>query len=1419
MAGFKIASGYVEVEVLYDQRKLRKEADRAGKDAGSRFSSAFSRETRNVLSGFGKNTGTFTKIGDAAGKSFADSFGKSFQKTLPTYLKTDVVTKSLSKDIDRTGTDLGRRFAESFGRGFSQSMPKLTVSGSGFSESGAAAGRSYSAGFQRGIDDNKTMFSGVEREGRRSTGILGGLARAGAGIFTKSFGEVMETGTRTAMGSFKRVMSKQVGLTVGMVVAAVGAIAVAMPAIGAGIAGALTIGFASGIGVLGVLAWAESAKVKDAFREMSNFIVSDFKRVSAPMESVLTELAGDIRTTYESLSPSLSTFFATAAPSFKSFQRDILQGFSEWGPAIEGAGSAFSSLSVHMGPMLQEKIGELGGAFERMFAAVERNPEAVTAVFAGIMNLIIGVINVVTWLTNTWGKMVEAWNNDTGQIRTILTFLGSFISAFFQTFTKSLGFVIQFLGAFFATFGQTFTHVGNFIDRVVGGIGTTFVTVKNTIVSAFGTAITWVTTTVGSWVGWIQARFSGFVAGAVAIWNNFNIGLRFIVGSVVNWVRNTFSSWVGWIYAKFNALRTNASNIWNGFTSGIRNIVGAVVSWVRNTFSSWVGWIYEKFNALRTNAANIWNGFTSRVRAIVGAVVSWVRNTFSSWVGWIYEKFNALRTNAANIWNGLTSRVRSIVGAVVSWVRNTFSSWVGWIYEKFNALRTNAANIWNSLTARVRAIVAAVVNWVRNTFSSWVGWIYNKFNALRANAANIWNSLTARVRAIVAAVVNWVRNTFTSWVGWIYNKFNALRSNAVNIWNRIKDGIVNKVRDFRDRAMGVVNNFKDKFIDAFDRAKKGFERVWNKVMDVAKKPVKFMINTVYNDGIRVLWSKIADHVPGLGYLKRMNLPKGFARGGILPGQSSFRDGDDQLVPMRKGEGVYVSEAMRDPYERRRLHAVNRAAMQGRSLSKFRDGFAAGGVATSGDVSRNIRKGNYGEGIPVEGFTLGGIVGDWARNTFQNVKEFTEDKLGDIVGWAKKPFTDAFNSLRGGESGGSTKKTFPGVPYHAGQRLWEKIKSLFQSKDDEHNASGSNWTGATGTLKAAVDWAKSQHGKKYQWGGNGNPSWDCSGYLSAIESVIRGQKPHRRWSTHAFGSRGPSGWERDLDSPFMVGITHRGVGHTAGTLMGNKVESAGGGKGVRFNRGALGHDSGKFQARYGFHPAISKAKRSGGGGSGNTMMTSFWDSHTPMANGKRMHNSAIASSVIPLGTKLQVKVGGKTATGSVDDLGPASFVYRRHHPKALLDLAEPMMQKLTGRRSNTVNGSFSVLKRGSGRTLFGYTNWNGKFSPGRSTRGFDLGGIVGGTPMGMGSHDVGGLLPDKGVAHNRSGEAEMVATLDQLRSIVAAQQNAGDTINFYGDLTIDCKDLDDMRGVVKMVKGLRQSARANGGGVRFESRRS
>ncbi|MEV8396264.1 phage tail tape measure protein, partial [Streptomyces sp. NPDC056650] len=336
--------------------------------------------------------------------------------------------------------------------------------------------------------------------------------------------------------------------------------------------------------------------------------------------------------------------------------------------------------------------------------------------------------------------------------------------------------------------------------------------------------------------------------------------------------------------------------------------------------------------------------------------------------------------------------------------------------------------------------------------------------------------------------------------------------------------------------------------EAFKKGKDVVGEQFGKLADLAKKPIRFIINTVYNRGIVGTWNKVAKAF-GAPKLSEFH-PEGFARGGVLAGQSSYRQGDDQLVPMRRGEGVAVSEAMRDPYERARLLAVNKAAMQGRSLRPFQgEGFAKGGIF--GWIGSAASK----------GVDLAKSGVSWLKD---GIKASAEAGLNKVV----QPLIDKISG-----SASMYRDMVTGVP----KRMIKEILGFSDTADKKLEAAGIGGKG----YKAALSWARTQDGKPYQWGGNGDPSWDCSGFMSAIESVIRGQKPHRRWATGSFsGATAPDGWVLNKKSPFQIGITNAGVGHTAGTINGVNVESRGG-DGVVVGSRARSYKDGLFTHHYGF----------------------------------------------------------------------------------------------------------------------------------------------------------------------------------------------------------------------------------------------
>ncbi|NKZ90517.1 hypothetical protein GS966_11295 [Rhodococcus hoagii] len=113
--------------------------------------------------------------------------------------------------------------------------------------------------------------------------------------------------------------------------------------------------------------------------------------------------------------------------------------------------------------------------------------------------------------------------------------------------------------------------------------------------------------------------------------------------------------------------------------------------------------------------------------------------------------------------------------------------------------------------------------------------------------------------------------------------------------------------------------------------------------------------------------------------------------------------------------------------------------------------------------------------------------------------------------------------------------------------------------------------ASGGLVGAQEFARRESGKPYQYGGVGNPSWDCSGYMSGIYATLTGKDPYTRYFTtesdfEALGFLPGLGGPND----FSIGVSRGGGGpysHMAGTLGDLDVES--GSNGVIAGSGAQG----------------------------------------------------------------------------------------------------------------------------------------------------------------------------------------------------------------------------------------------------------
>lgn len=209
------------------------------------------------------------------------------------------------------------------------------------------------------------------------------------------------------------------------------------------------------------------------------------------------------------------------------------------------------------------------------------------------------------------------------------------------------------------------------------------------------------------------------------------------------------------------------------------------------------------------------------------------------------------------------------------------------------------------------------------------------------------------------------------------------------------------------------------------------------------------------------------------------------------------------------------------------------------------------TARNRDLLEAINKG-------APGFASGGLVaGDMTTRAYTDPKGYLKG--------LQRPVLSSFLPRLGGSAWGSMLKQIP-----------RKIAALSLSKIEKIFKTLGYGAGMVGRV---VAFAKSQSGKPYQWGGVGNPSWDCSGFMSGLTNLFQGRNPRSRlFTTASFGGgRGVAGFQRGAKSVFQVGVNPGR--HMAGTIyVGNRgfnVESGGSG-GVRFGGGAQGASYGAYR---------------------------------------------------------------------------------------------------------------------------------------------------------------------------------------------------------------------------------------------------
>ncbi|KAF0646704.1 MULTISPECIES: phage tail tape measure protein [Streptomyces] len=353
------------------------------------------------------------------------------------------------------------------------------------------------------------------------------------------------------------------------------------------------------------------------------------------------------------------------------------------------------------------------------------------------------------------------------------------------------------------------------------------------------------------------------------------------------------------VMAAWEGIQVAASYAWNsilkpafaGFMTGLRAIGDAAM------------WLW-------TNAIQPAFGFISTAARILATIITIVVG------GPIYLAFLLIATTATWLWQSVLSPVFSAIGTAAMWLwTNALKPAFDSAMAIFRAVGAVAMWLWtNVITPAFNGLVTifrgagAVVLWL------WNNAVKPGFENIAAKAKWLWSNaikpafdgIVAGIRG-VSTVLNWL------WTNVVSPVFVWIGDKAKWLWEKA-------LKPAFDFAMDGVKKVGESFEDAKDF----IGRAWSKLEEIARKPVKFLIETVYNKGIVPVWNKVASAF-GAPELREMRIPKGFATGGVLPGYTPGRD--VHLAALSGGEAVMRPEwtrAVGPGY----VHAMNAAARRG-----------------------------------------------------------------------------------------------------------------------------------------------------------------------------------------------------------------------------------------------------------------------------------------------------------------------------------------------------------------------------------------------------------------------------------------------------------------------------------------------------------
>lgn len=439
-------------------------------------------------------------------------------------------------------------------------------------------------------------------------------------------------------GAFQLVAKNAIILTV-----AVAAAFAAFPVIGAVAGTGLVLGFGGAIAGVGILAAAQSERVKTAFSGLADHIITEMSSIAAPLEGTLVSVAHDITQAFDNMAPTFEDVFTQMSQSLTSFSDDFFDAFQNLEPAVQPLTDAFTDLLDSIGPRLDGFFTDVADSVTHLSDVISADPELFASLFVGLMAVIPLVINLIADLAQTFQIIADV-------VRGNLAPAFAEFKAAIQPLTSAFSDATGGMNLFQIGLQQTVVFVTVAVSAIAVAIRAITGLVQGIWAAGAGIAATWRNTLAVTTNVW--GRIRGAVTSAIS-------RVVSVVAGGLARIRSAFSSG----FAAARAVVTGAmSSIRAAVTGAIARVVSSVaggLSRVRSAFSS-------GFAAARSVVTGAMGSIRSAVSSGIGRVVSLVAGLPGRIRGALGGLGSMLFSSGLSLIDGFASGIRAGIGNAVS---------------------------------------------------------------------------------------------------------------------------------------------------------------------------------------------------------------------------------------------------------------------------------------------------------------------------------------------------------------------------------------------------------------------------------------------------------------------------------------------------------------------------------------------------------------------------------------------------------------------------------------------------------------------------------------------------------------------------------------------------------------------------------